>query len=339
LASDLEQATEAIKYLGQKLSGSQLSFSAQTNFPDAFKQVENVAEHLLRDCEEQRHTNAMLSDSLEKQERLVSDLQQERQRLELQLGQTQGHLAEIQAALGEKNNEIERLQEMAQNYQSRASEAYERELPKLKAEIEHLKEKLAQTTHDLDRSMQELVMTQQAAEDFKRRWEASESQALEAGSAIADRAAQINQLQQARNDLVKKLSASEEMGKSLNKRLEEMKGQLEHAEKVKIAVEEGFSRQIKSLHSANTELKLQLAANSNGTSDANARLERLNATVESLRAEKESLFARLQAKEHNLGSIQQDLDTLRSEKKSLESDLQLRHEYAHTDFLCPVILF
>lgn len=328
LASGLEQATEAIKYLGQKLSGGALQFPPQVHFPQAFEQVERVTDHLLKDYEEHRNMKAMLSDSVALKDSTIAEMRQERQRLESQLDQQTSALGQMQTGLAERGTEIERLQEMLCEYQRKANEAYEHEVPRLSAEVAQLKEQLTRCTADLDRSLQELSQAQQASADYRRRWEESEASACEANSASSDRMVQINQLQQARADLLKKLAASEDLVKPLNKRMEELRAQLEHAEKVKQAVEEGFSRQLKSLHAANTELKLQMAANSTGASDANARTERLNAAVEALRAEKEGLFNRLQAKENSLGSLQQELESVRSEKRALEIDMQARNEQA-----------
>lgn len=328
LAQSLEQATQAIRHLGSKISGSAIvgPVPIDGTFPEVFAQVERATDSLIRDCHENRQAKTSLGETLAKQEQISSSLQSDRQRLEMELSRAENRLNEISLVLNTREEEIKRTAQMAEEWQRKAAAAYDAELPKLHEELVALRSEQGRLLHDLEGAKEEVRRAQAASTEFKSKWEEAQSIAIQASSESSDRLAHISQLQQSRADLAKRLASSEEMAQSLNRRLEEMRTQLEHADKVKAAVEEGFNRQLKQLHQQNTELKLQMASNSSGASDANARLERLNAAVESLRLEKDSLFNKLQTKEHSIGALQQELDTLRIDRKRTETDLVLREE-------------
>lgn len=327
LAQSLEQATHAIKHLGSKLSTvSPDIILMEGGFPEVFGLVERATDGLIRECLEQRQVKASMGDALAKQEQINATLQGERQRLEHELHKAEGRLADLHHTLAQKEEEARRAQAMAEEWQGKVNTAYDSELPRLQEELLGHKARLGQLEADLCLAKEDLQRAQSAAGEFKAKWEEAQSIAIQASSESSDRLSHISQLQASRADLAKKLAGSEELIQNLNRKLEEIRGQLEHADKVKVAVEEGFNRQLKQLHAQNTELKLQLATNSSGTSEANARLERVGSAMESLRQEKDALFSRLQAKEHAIGSLQQELDTLRMDRKRTETDLALREE-------------
>lgn len=240
-------------------------------------------------------------------------------RAETRLGELQGHVAA-------REDDLKRATAAAEEWQRKAASAYDSELPRLHEELMAARSRLANLEHELEMAREQLHQAQASAADFKAKWEDAQSIAIQASSEASDRLAHISQLQQSRADLAKRLASSEELAQTLTRRVEELRAQTEHADKVKAAVEEGFNRQLKQLHAQNTELKLQMASNSSGANEASARMERLNAALDSLRAEKDALHARLQSKEHSLGALQQELDTLRLDRKRTETDLALREE-------------
>jgi len=327
LAASLEQATHAIRHLGAKLSPiATIETGPALSFPEVFSQVERATDSLIRECVEQRQNKAVLSETLSKQEQMSSQLQADRQRLEMELMRTENRLNELQSHVASREEELKRSVAAAEEWQRKASSAYDAELPRLHEELLQARNQMGSLQSEMEAARYELSRVQQAAGEFKSKWEEAQSIAIQASSESSDRLAHIAQLQQSRADLAKRLAASEELTQSLTRKVDELRGQLEHADKVKAAVEEGFNRQLKQMHAQNSELKLTLASQSSGSSDANARLERLNAAMDSLRLEKDSLFNKLQSKEHSIGSLQQELDTLRLDRKRTETDLALREE-------------
>lgn len=240
-------------------------------------------------------------------------------RAETRLGELQGHVAT-------REDELKRATAAAEEWQRKAASAYDAELPRLHEELMAARSRMSALESELESARAQLHHAQSSAAEFKAKWEDAQSIAIQASSEASDRLAHISQLQQSRADLAKRLASSEELAQTLTRRVEELRAQTEHADKVKAAVEEGFNRQLKQLHSQNTELKLQLASNSSGAHEASARLERLNSAMDALRAEKDALHSRLQSKEHSLGALQQELDTLRLDRKRTETDLALREE-------------
>ncbi len=330
LASNLEQATMALKHLGTKISttvGMPLMVSSTNlTFPDVFEQVEQCTDHLIRDYSEQRTAKNALAEQVTKQEQLLNAIQSEKQHFELEVHRAEGKLVELQNRISVREEELRRAHEAAADWQRKATSVYDGELPQLREQVGQLRVELGKLQGELDLARAELSRSNDIVSEYKSKWEEAQSIAIQASSESSDRLAHISQLQQSRADLAKRLAGAEELAQSLNRKLEESKAQLDHADRVKAAVEEGFNRQLKALHSTNTELKMQLATNSSGATDAQARLERLNAAMETLRAEKDGLFNRLQNKEHAIGSLQQELENLRHEKRKMETDLSLRDE-------------
>lgn len=329
LVTSIEQATAAIRHLGAKLCGplaAGVRFAEAASFPEVFEQVERVADQLLREHDECQQARACAAEVAAKHEAQLAGAHGERQRLEQELARAQQCLEDGGAALAAKEQELGRLHEAAAELQRKAAAAYEAELPRLREELAALRDEARRARGAADAAAAEAERAQQAAREFREKWEEAQSIAIQASSESSDRLAHIAQLQQSRAELVKKLAAAEELAQTLNRRAEEARGQLEHAEKVKQAVEEGFNRQIKALHATTAELKLQLATNSSGASDAAARVERLNVAMEALRGEKEALLNKLQAKEHSIGALQQELESGRMDRRRLETDLVLRED-------------
>lgn len=215
---------------------------------------------------------------------------------------------------------------MLNDMRAKVDSVYTSELPKYRQECEQLQSHLHQATKELQTLEKENEMLEkQLAEATAKYKQASELIVNNANNA-SEKSQQVTQLQQLRDDLLKKLSNREDANLKLTQKVAELQAQLEHAQKVKTAIEESFNADLKALHNANSELRMKLNSHSTDSSDLVFRLEKVQNALRMAEKENLQLQETLKSKEISHNMLIREHEVKMMEHRNLELELAQRQE-------------
>lgn len=328
LAQELQQGVQGVASLIDRIclnaGVEQRSLPADVNLAGVLVELEDVCAAVIEDYETVKRDRVIMESELGTLQKGLEVLRVERQQLEEEAESLREHQNQLQHALKDKDDTVAHWEQLAGQLEQRLSLVLEHDLPAHQRELAQAKEALEAAQQERARLHQQLEEAQRKHRELQERCEHLNSLAVASSSEATERANQVAKMQQAREELLKRLAGQEENGAHLSKRIAELQQQLEHAQLVKNTMQESFSRDLKAAHSEAIQLRSQLAERTTGSSDLNHRLEKMQASLRAAEKESELLHERLQMKEGLLSTLNREHEATVLEKRALEQELSER---------------
>ncbi|PJF18745.1 hypothetical protein PSACC_01424 [Paramicrosporidium saccamoebae] len=230
------------------------------------------------------------------------------------LSMVEGELEVTRSALTKTRQEQALLEKRLQSYD-------EFELPKYREQCVTLQESVKTLEQELEERENRIVGYKNELAKMRMHCTQLEENATKTSVDSRTLHEEIVQLRTAKQDLLKMLEKQENLSVEASRRLEDAKQQLAQAERTKQAVEENMSKEVRTLHLANSELRSQLAAASSGKNTNEDRMARLQTNLRYVEQSNEELLKKLQAKDATYSALLRERELLAVEKQTLEREL------------------
>lgn len=254
----------------------------------------------------------------------IEALDKERDSLSQSLNTTQQDLQAAKQDLSERNRQLLSLQEQNRQLTMRLKSVADEQVPLLKAEVEQHKQHIQELMSAMDDGKRRLVEAESRNYELSRRSETSSAALQAAHLEVEDLRRHSQALIKERDESLARLAKAESDLVNLKRQHEHVDNQLQHQSKVRSAVEEQFQNELKSLHAANTDLKVQLSAAERSRLDLQRRHDQLSKQLNELHEQQDERDRMGLGRDSELARARQEADMLRIERNTLEAELAER---------------
>lgn len=302
------------------------NFLNEVTLERAVDELNKIVEVILRDYDDCRRQKSSLADDLRNAHQETALLQHTAEKYREQAAQALEQLATVEKDLDTTRSQLTKAKNEAFHLEQQLKATNELELPKYREQCVTLQNAVKTLENELAVRERRLAETRGEMDTLRRCCVELENQSSKVSADSAGLQEEVATLRSQKQELLQKLLSQEELVAQTSALLDDTKQQLAKAERVKAHLQENFNREMREMHSANSDLKAQLAAISSGKSTNDQRLERLQAGLRFVEQSNDELKAKLQAKEAAHSALLRDHEILIVEKQNLERELQETQE-------------
>lgn len=297
------------------------NFLAEVTLERAVEELNKIIEVILRDYDDCRRQRDSLADDLRNAHQDAATVQHSVEKYREQASQAHEQVLMVEKELDSTRSQLTRVKNDAFQLEQKLKAATELELPKYREQCVTLQNAVKTLETELSIRERRLAETRAETDSLRRRCVDLENDSSRVSADSAGLHEELAALRSQKLDLLQKLASQEELVAQTSALLDDAKQQVSKAERVKAHLQENFNREMREMHSANSDLKAQLATISTGKNSNDQRLERLQAGLRFMEQSNDELTAKLQSKEAAYSAILRDHEVLSVEKQNLEREI------------------